>query len=75
MPFAATWMALEIILLSEGSRTEQDKRDSFLLNPLSSKQPLGDEDCQIHYMNANVKISSQEFSKWIKIYSVHYLLP
>ena len=25
MPFAATWMDLEIILLSETSQTEQDK--------------------------------------------------
>ena len=26
MPFAATWMDLEIIILSEVSRTEKDKR-------------------------------------------------
>ena len=25
MPFAATWMDLEIIILSEGSQTEKDK--------------------------------------------------
>ena len=25
LPFAATWMDLEIIILSEGSQTEEDK--------------------------------------------------
>ena len=25
MPFAATWMDLEILILSEGSQTEKDK--------------------------------------------------
>ena len=25
MPFAATWMDLEVIILSEGSQTEKDK--------------------------------------------------
>ena len=28
MPFAATWMDLEIVILSEVSQTEKDKYDS-----------------------------------------------
>ena len=31
MPFAATWMDLEIIILSEVSRTEKDKYHMILL--------------------------------------------
>ena len=31
MPFAATWMGLEIIILSEISQTEKDKYDMILL--------------------------------------------
>ena len=31
MPFAATWMDLEIIILSEGSQTEKDKYHMTLL--------------------------------------------
>ena len=31
LPFAATWMDLEIIILSEGSQTEKDKYDMISL--------------------------------------------
>ena len=31
MPFAATWMALEITMLSKGSQTEKDKYHMILV--------------------------------------------
>ena len=31
MPFAATWMDLEILIVSEGSQTEKDKHHMILL--------------------------------------------
>ena len=31
MPFAATWMDLEILILSEGSQTEEDKYHTISL--------------------------------------------
>ena len=31
MPFAATWMDLEIVILSEVSQTEKDKYTIFLI--------------------------------------------
>ena len=37
MPFAATWMVLEIIILSELSQTEKDKYHMILLNVESKK--------------------------------------
>ena len=38
MPFAATWMDLEIIVLSEVSHTEKDKYDIAYMQNLKKKK-------------------------------------
>ena len=38
MPFAATWMHLEIIILSEASQTEKDKYQLYCLYVESKKK-------------------------------------
>ena len=47
MPFAATWMDLEIVTLSEGSQTEEDK---YHIKPFI---------CGIYFKKGREKISSQ----------------
>ena len=37
MPFAATWMDLEIVILSEVSQTEKDKYDTAYMWSLKNK--------------------------------------
>ena len=40
MPFAATWMDLEIIVLSEVSHTEKDKYDIAYMQNLKKKKKI-----------------------------------